>query len=70
MSSELLECYDIKSGLVLYARGVMLQDNTLDQTDPQADSTGAAGTVSPHNSFFNVSFHSLWAFKKKQKKGI
>lgn len=52
MSSELLGCYDIKSVIVLYARDMMLQDNTLDQTHPRADSTGAAGTVSPHNTFF------------------
>lgn len=37
MSSQLLGCYDIKSILVLDAKGVMLQDNTLDQTDPRAE---------------------------------
>lgn len=43
-SSQLLGSYDIKSILVLDAKGVMLQDNTLDQTDPWAE---AARWVSP-----------------------
>lgn len=46
----------------------MLQDNTLDQTDPRADSTGTAErSVSSHDTFLTFPFTISEPLKKKKK---